>query len=258
MTGLQSPNTTPVPNDIFDLWADLSDIERAIIVPLCGDKNVGVFRFHGRRGQPVTASLTDLELASQLSRPSVIEAIRRLMARGLLARWPHGQSYRYGFVFEDAPTSKPDLPATGKPRLLATGKPDLPVLVNPVYQSRGAPSIELKKEYKKRRNEPPAAVAAVGSKKAPAAASLTPVETLYRDEIGKLTPELRRQLGEFVTRHGEILVTRAIREAVAANVLKLAYIRAVLEPRAKPARTRVAGEDWRKYLEGGGEFYDEP
>lgn len=86
--GIEPPNYTQIPNELFTLIPQMSEAELKVALAICRQ----TFGWHRKEDE---LSLTDLKDLTGLSRQSVIKGIEEGMARGLIKRRPRGQSFLY-------------------------------------------------------------------------------------------------------------------------------------------------------------------
>ena len=136
----EQPNYTQAPNAFFDDLLPEIDTVTELKVTLAVMRNT--MGFHRKEHE---MSLSYLEKATGLSRPAVVDGLKRAMNRGTVARRKVGQSYKYRLnVVSDSNQSE-------KP----TSKQRLPEVVNDVNQQLVNKSNPRKKEGKKEKESTP-------------------------------------------------------------------------------------------------------
>ena len=100
----QSPNYTPVPNDFFDMAADMSEAELRFTLVLLRE----TFGYHIRS---VKMTVTKIARAAKMTRDSVYTAAEKALARGTVIRQGQGSNAIWTVNVVDTSESDKDTPS---------------------------------------------------------------------------------------------------------------------------------------------------
>jgi phage replication O-like protein O len=131
--GVNAPNYTQTPNEIFDLMPDMDQSELRVVLVVCRQ----TFGWHKQRDR---ISLSQLIKATGLSRQGVLNGIEKAISRGLLKRKKVGQhpNGRPLHTYELIVKPVDQQPAEMVYSVDHDSQPSRPPIVNPVDQQKKA------------------------------------------------------------------------------------------------------------------------
>lgn len=89
----EAPNHTQVPNAIFEDMPDMEPAELRVVLVVC-------WQTLGRLEQEVRLSASEFQELTGLSLQELQDGISAAVDRGVLARWPSGNTYAHRLVFD--------------------------------------------------------------------------------------------------------------------------------------------------------------
>ena len=92
MSGFEKPNYTQTPNFLFDsLMAEMGNAELRVVLAVCRK----TFGWHKQRDR---ISLSQMVKLTGMTRESVISGVSAAINRGVISRYPAGNSFEYEIV----------------------------------------------------------------------------------------------------------------------------------------------------------------
>ena len=198
----EQPNYTQAPNAFFDdLLPEIDTVTELKVTLAVMRKTMG---FHRKEHE---MSLSYLEKATGLSRPAVVDGLKRAMKRGTLTRRKVGQSYKYrlNVVSNSNQSEKP------------TSKQTEPEVVNDVNQQLVNKSNPRKKGRKKEKESIP-----VGTAEPSQQTNYFELFARTATDLGyEVTPEDRKELPgnlkKVAAHHDDMFMRRVVRRCLAAR-----------------------------------------
>ena len=236
-SGLAEPNYTQVPNVLFEAMPSMSEVELKCTLAIVRQ----IIGWHKDGPEPI--GYRQLEAATGLSRPSVVQGVSAALERGYVKKvnTPKGKPNRYVLNFASAPdaaegVSKIFTPQEGDQE--GTSKKSLPQVVKNFNSHSASKEKKEKKqqqlsstsesEYQDLVKE---AAAAASDSSAPCPPECGPPNAfaLYQDNISLLNPIIADELRALLDEYPESWVENAIKEGARNRAKTVKYIRRVLE-----------------------------
>jgi phage replication O-like protein O len=247
----QKPNYTQTPNLLFDDWMQaMGEAELKVVMTIV--RHTFGYHLDARR-----LSLSDLERLTGLSRQAVSDGIEKALARGVIDRAPVGRSFEYWLIVNEVDQSEA---ADESTQATSDSQQSRPMIVNEVDQSRHALKENNGKENKSKENtpptidgdppsmsDPPAGVGGGGDwppvPAPPVVSELSPIQALYQQEFGPLTPLVQQFIDETRQDHPDADILAAMHTAVANQARRWSYVMGCLKaPRRHGPRQRPRGD----------------
>lgn len=236
-SGLTEPNYTQVPNMLFEAMPSMSEVELKCTLAIVRQ----IIGWH--KDGPEAISYRQLEAATGLSRPSVVQGVSAALERGYVKKvnTPKGKPNRYTLNLVSAPE-----PAEGVSKIFTpqevdqegTSQKSLPQVVKNLNSHSASKEKKEKKQQQQLSSSNESEYQDLVKEAAATAGSEDPCPpdcdrpnafALFEDNISIITPIIADELRALLDEFPESWVENAIKEGARNGAKTVKYIRRVLE-----------------------------